>query len=152
MMQTERTRLGHDLLGEGEVPGDALYGVHTLSAVENVPISGVAISQYGGLIRALAEVKRAVMVRQSAWARSAGVRRSLGCPATKISAMVTVQRSVSMPASCRRRVSLRRPPGTCPCSIVSRGSISRIHSASFMLDATGYRPLRTCGRMDTVEP
>ncbi|WP_116119735.1 aspartate ammonia-lyase [Paraburkholderia sp. BL6669N2] len=60
-MQTERTRLEHDLLGEREVPCDALYGVHTLRAVENFPISGIAISQYGGLVRALAEVKRAAV-------------------------------------------------------------------------------------------
>ena len=34
------TRIEHDLLGDREVPADAYYGVHTLRAVENFPITG----------------------------------------------------------------------------------------------------------------
>ena len=34
-------RTEHDLLGDREVPADAYYGVHTLRAVENFPISGL---------------------------------------------------------------------------------------------------------------
>ena len=34
------SRLEHDLLGDREVPADAYYGVHTLRAVENFPITG----------------------------------------------------------------------------------------------------------------
>ena len=34
-------RMEHDLLGEREVPDDALYGVQTLRALENFPISGI---------------------------------------------------------------------------------------------------------------
>ncbi|WP_321791843.1 aspartate ammonia-lyase [Caballeronia sp. J97] len=60
-MQIEKTRLEHDLLGDRIVPCDALYGVHTLRAVENFPISGIAIGQYGGLVRALAEIKCAAV-------------------------------------------------------------------------------------------
>lgn len=61
MKQIQIFRLEHDLLGEREVPCEALYGVHSLRAVENFPISGIAIGQYGELVRALAEVKRAAV-------------------------------------------------------------------------------------------
>ncbi len=52
-------RIEHDLLGEREVPLEAYYGVHTLRAVENFPISGVQISAFPDLITALAQVKQA---------------------------------------------------------------------------------------------
>lgn len=52
-------RSEHDLLGSREVPAQAYYGVHTLRAVENFPISGTPISVYPGLINALASVKKA---------------------------------------------------------------------------------------------
>lgn len=52
-------RLEHDLLGDREVPAAAYYGVHTLRAQENFPISGIPISTYPDLIRALAEIKMA---------------------------------------------------------------------------------------------
>ena len=51
------TRIEHDLLGEREVPADAYWGVHTLRAIENFPISGVAVGQYPALVEALAEIK-----------------------------------------------------------------------------------------------
>jgi aspartate ammonia-lyase len=54
-----KTRTEHDLLGEREVPIDAYYGVHTLRALENFPISGIPISTYPNLTRALACVKQA---------------------------------------------------------------------------------------------
>ena len=49
----------HDLLGEREVPTAAYYGVHTLRALENFPISGIPISTYPNMVRALACVKQA---------------------------------------------------------------------------------------------
>jgi aspartate ammonia-lyase len=52
-------RTEHDLLGNREVPSDVYYGVHTLRALENFPITGTAISIYPDLIRALAEIKHA---------------------------------------------------------------------------------------------
>ena len=52
-------RYEHDLLGERPVPASAYYGVHTLRAVENFPISGTPISIYPDLINALACVKQA---------------------------------------------------------------------------------------------
>ena len=52
-------RTEHDLLGDREVPADVYYGVHTLRAVENFPITGTPISIYPDLIRALAAIKKA---------------------------------------------------------------------------------------------
>jgi aspartate ammonia-lyase len=54
-----RTRVEHDLLGEREVPDEALYGVQTLRALENFPITGVALREFPTLINALAIVKEA---------------------------------------------------------------------------------------------
>jgi aspartate ammonia-lyase len=48
-----------DLLGERDVPATHLYGIQTLRAVENFPITGIPISQYPLLIKALAAVKEA---------------------------------------------------------------------------------------------
>jgi aspartate ammonia-lyase len=53
------TRTEHDLLGEREVPAAAYYGIHTLRAVENFPISGTPVSAYPDLVTALACVKQA---------------------------------------------------------------------------------------------
>src|SRR5580765_6635838 len=53
------TRREHDLLGDRDVPAEAYYGVHTLRAVENFPISGTPISIYPDLIVALASIKLA---------------------------------------------------------------------------------------------
>jgi len=52
-------RLERDLLGEKSIPNDVYYGVQTARALENFHISGVPISQYPDLIRALAIVKLA---------------------------------------------------------------------------------------------
>ena len=56
---SQSMRSEHDLLGSREVPARAYYGVHTLRAVENFPISGTPISVYPDLINALACVKKA---------------------------------------------------------------------------------------------
>jgi aspartate ammonia-lyase len=53
------TRREHDLLGERDVPADALYGIQTLRAVENFPITGVRLAHFPRLVEALAMVKQA---------------------------------------------------------------------------------------------
>jgi aspartate ammonia-lyase len=53
------TRTEHDLLGQREIPNDARYGVQTLRAVENFPITGIRIAHFPHLIVALAMVKQA---------------------------------------------------------------------------------------------
>ncbi|MDN0076882.1 aspartate ammonia-lyase [Crenobacter sp. SG2303] len=52
-------RTEHDLLGDKQVPADAYYGVHTLRAMENFPITGTSIAIYPDLINALAAIKQA---------------------------------------------------------------------------------------------
>ena len=52
------TRIERDSLGEAEVPKDAYYGIHTVRALQNFPITGRSISVYGDLVRALAMVKQ----------------------------------------------------------------------------------------------
>ena len=37
---TQPVRTEHDLLGDRVVPADAYYGIHTLRALENFPITG----------------------------------------------------------------------------------------------------------------
>jgi aspartate ammonia-lyase len=54
-----RKRTEHDLLGDREVPDEALYGIQTLRALENFPITGVALREFPTLINALAIVKEA---------------------------------------------------------------------------------------------
>ncbi|MFP1624325.1 aspartate ammonia-lyase [Streptomyces sp. 5K101] len=53
------TRAEHDLLGDRDVPADAYYGIHTLRAVENFPITGIPVSTSPDLVIALACVKQA---------------------------------------------------------------------------------------------
>jgi aspartate ammonia-lyase len=48
-----------DLLGSRALSDDVYYGIQTLRAVENFPITGIQISQYPRLIEALAAVKEA---------------------------------------------------------------------------------------------
>ena len=52
-------RVEHDLLGDLDVPDAAYYGVHTVRALKNFPITGTPISRYPELIVALACVKHA---------------------------------------------------------------------------------------------
>lgn len=58
-MTDDAQRYEHDLLGDLAIPWDAYYGVHTLRAVENFPVTGISISIYPDLICALACVKQA---------------------------------------------------------------------------------------------
>ena len=62
---TRPVRIEHDLIGDRAVPADAYYGVHTLRALENFPITGTAISIYPDLIGALACVKQAAAIANS---------------------------------------------------------------------------------------
>ena len=52
-------RTEHDLLGERQLSVDLYYGVQTLRATENFPITGIPVSQYPHLIHALAAIKEA---------------------------------------------------------------------------------------------
>lgn len=58
-MTKPNVRTEHDLLGEREIPSDAYWGIHTLRALENYPITGKTIGTYPDLVRALAHIKKA---------------------------------------------------------------------------------------------
>ncbi len=53
----DQTRIETDLLGEKQIPVDALWGIHTARAVENFPLSGRNV--HPELIKAFGEVKLA---------------------------------------------------------------------------------------------
>ncbi len=57
MSTTYRTE--YDLLGQRMVPADAYFGVHTLRACENFPISGARVGDFPDLVTALAVIKHA---------------------------------------------------------------------------------------------
>ncbi len=60
MLQMDKTRVEQDFLGTKEIPSDAYYGIQTLRAVENFPITGYKVHQE--LIIALAMVKKAAAI------------------------------------------------------------------------------------------
>ena len=58
-MKDPAFRIEKDLLGERQVPAAAYYGIHTVRALENFPITGRGLHGYPSLVRALACVKQA---------------------------------------------------------------------------------------------
>lgn len=58
-MSASATRVETDSLGSRDVPADAYWGIHTLRALENYPITTRPISIYPELVRAFADVKLA---------------------------------------------------------------------------------------------
>ncbi|WP_054953463.1 aspartate ammonia-lyase [Flaviflexus massiliensis] len=52
-------RVEEDLLGTREIPADAYYGVHTLRAMENFPMSGRLVRDVPEFVRSMVEVKKA---------------------------------------------------------------------------------------------
>ncbi len=60
------TRRETDLLGQQDVPSDALWGIHTLRAIENFPISGER--PHPLLVRAYALIKKAATIARMATA------------------------------------------------------------------------------------
>ena len=52
-------RIERDSIGEMPIPAEADYGIHTARAVENFPITGIALSHYPELVQSLAMTKRA---------------------------------------------------------------------------------------------
>ncbi|MDF2797626.1 MAG: aspartate ammonia-lyase [Devosia sp.] len=52
-------RIEHDSIGELSLPAESVYGIHTARALTNFPITGVRLSHFPELPRALAMVKKA---------------------------------------------------------------------------------------------
>ena len=57
-----RTRVETDLLGSREVPAGVYYGIHTMRAVENFPLSRETINDLPELIKGLVRVKKAAVL------------------------------------------------------------------------------------------
>ena len=62
MENMNEKRVEHDLLGQRELPADALYGIQTLRGVENFNISAFRLSEYPQFIKGLAYTKQAAAV------------------------------------------------------------------------------------------
>ena len=56
-MAAEQYRSEHDLVGERAVPKDVYYGVQSLRAAENFPITGLGM--HPEIINSIAEIKMA---------------------------------------------------------------------------------------------
>ena len=59
MNRSNFSRTEEDFLGTKSIADDCYYGIQTLRAVENFPITGIAIGQAQSLIKAFAQVKKA---------------------------------------------------------------------------------------------
>ncbi|WP_332761914.1 aspartate ammonia-lyase [Pseudarthrobacter sp.] len=59
---TSDSRTETDFMGRREIPSTAYWGINTLRAVENFPITGTAVSSHPHLVRALAQVKHAAVL------------------------------------------------------------------------------------------
>lgn len=59
MNEIIETRTEKDLLGEAQIPADAYYGIQTWRAQQNFDLSGVTLSHFPHLVRALGMVKQA---------------------------------------------------------------------------------------------
>ena len=57
MPEPAAIRVEHDALGDVEVPAEALYGAHTVRALESFPVGGPRLRDRPDLLRALARVK-----------------------------------------------------------------------------------------------
>ena len=57
--KNERTRVEKDLIGERNIPADALYGIQTLRGIENFRISHTCLKDYPLLIKGMAITKMA---------------------------------------------------------------------------------------------
>lgn len=77
------TRIEHDLLGERAVPAEALYGVHTVRALENFPLAGrpvnpALVAAYGTVKLACAQTNRALGAWADDAAKADAIERACG--------------------------------------------------------------------------
>ena len=62
--QTRRSRIEKDAWGVREIPADAYWGIHTLRALENFPMTGLRVSSHPSLVKALAETTEASVLAE----------------------------------------------------------------------------------------
>lgn len=56
---SKQFRSEHDLIGDRDVPQEAYWGIHTLRALENFPITGKQIGAFPMFVKSLALIKKA---------------------------------------------------------------------------------------------
>ena len=71
-MKKQKTRIERDSLGARPVPAKAYYGIETLRALENFPISGLRF--HPEFIRSLAMIKKACALANRSLGRLDGRR------------------------------------------------------------------------------
>ena len=76
------TRIEKDLLGERAVPADALYGIHTVRAIENLGFSGRILATLSRLHSRARDGQKGRGTRQSRRARDR--RAAPGCDRTRV--------------------------------------------------------------------
>ena len=80
-MTDSKFRSEHDLIGDEDVPMDAYYGIQTQRAMQNFDITGVPISHFPQLIRALAMVKKAAALANHELGHLNAVKKNAICQA-----------------------------------------------------------------------
>ena len=61
-METKKTRIESDLIGSREIPAECYYGVQTVRAIENFPITGIGINRYPNVVKYLGVIKLAAAI------------------------------------------------------------------------------------------
>ena len=61
-METMKTRIEYDLIGSLEIPMECKYGVQTLRAIDNFPITGIGLNRYPNIVKYLGVIKKAAAV------------------------------------------------------------------------------------------
>ena len=56
-METKKTRIESDLIGSREVPAECYYGVQTVRAIENFPITGIGLNRFPSIVKYLGIIK-----------------------------------------------------------------------------------------------
>lgn len=59
---SSRSRIEKDSLGASEIPAEMYWGIHTLRALQNFPLTGIPISSYPALVTAVAQIKHATVL------------------------------------------------------------------------------------------
>ena len=58
-IESQPARIEHDCIGSAAVPANVYWGIHTLRAINNFPVSGITVSDHPEIIHAYGTVKLA---------------------------------------------------------------------------------------------
>lgn len=60
------TRIESDLIGTREIPSEDYYGIQSVRAIENFPITGIGLNRYPELVKYLGVIKKAAAIANGA--------------------------------------------------------------------------------------